>query len=346
MAKKQKKKPVTTENPWFAIFRKQDAAYVLRMQEGILSDPEQVNLYFTAIRSIARLANNSHAYPYAITSMQCLLQEFRALPLQSISLLLEGLHEIQTKNPSGISCEHLLIHSLPEDTPESSLRLMNLFLDVADIQKVRTQDYPIVKGTVVLWIDVVRNGWFRALTRMLETQNAVPLLRLFELLGWTSGERKLEVLSPDEMGDLPVAHNEGFRIPCPPHAREWVESHLQGHRERIAKRGEQLCACAEHMRRHAKEYEDQYETMWLDLMLHPKWALRTGGLDCAKIEIPELRATGARMIHVSPLDDFPSFTATYVVKRLYTGEELFQFNLVPSHLRGKRDGPKRRRGGR
>lgn len=338
MAKKQKKRPVTTENPWFAIFRKQDAAYVLRMQEGILSDVERMISYFVAIRIILRVPNYEHTYPCAETSAQQLARKFRALPIEEISQLLKKINQHEIKSPSQVICEYFLLRSLPEDTSERSLQLMNTLLDVSDIQEVDGKDYYAIKKPIIIWIDLVRRGWFRALTRMMETQDAVPLLRVFELLERSDSdkERKLEIIHSEEMEQLPVAHEEGYNIPCPPDAYEWVESHLRAHQAREAERDRQIFTCAEHVKKHASWYEDQYESMWLDLMLHPKWALRRGNLDCAGIHIPELRAAGIQAIHLDPLPNFPDFVATFIVRYRCIKKESFKLILTPSHLRDEK----------
>lgn len=225
-------------------------------------------------------------------------------------------------------------------TNEEAFLYLNKLLDIGNIQTAefdvanRGHQPSVMYPFVELMNNFVMGGvntWGKLLNHMERINDAVPLLRLFDL--FESMFLEIEVVMLSEFGQNEnVLNGKRIRIPAQDAVFGWTKRHLQSHKERMDRYSEPMQSLIGQMRERYIWYFERYEDMWLDMMVQPKWALREDGLDCVLIAIPEFRSFGIQSVRVRTIPDFPSFRASFEVKRMYLGRMIHHYDFSPTDL--------------
>lgn len=179
-------------------------------------------------------------------------------------------------------------------------------------------------------------SWTHAVSRM-RTSDNLQVIRCFieDLIMGTP--TKVRVLPLPAWRPLDHVHHiqDGVQtlfLPASVEDERWLRRRVDAILCEIETRQSGMMQLVMDMRGRTDTYASQYETMWLEMMLEPKWALRADWLDAVAIEVPELVATGYSILRLSPLDEFPDFQARLDREVLDGTRTVLEYNFTPGFL--------------
>ncbi len=128
-------------------------------------------------------------------------------------------------------------------------------------------------------------------------------------------------------------------FPAPDDLVSWTKNQIDIWGAKLMSREEGFRRLSDELRSRFAEYRAAYEDMWLEMMVEPVWGMREGGLDCVRFSIPELRASGHRLVRLQPREPFPNFHATYTMEKMDGSMRQLEIDLEPSDLETVSLGP-------
>lgn len=221
------------------------------------------------------------------------------------------------------------------------LALYMKLLDVYDFQTACTGSRsPTVASAIVAllvlpteYLNYNTPSWTLTLEAIRASRDVTPLLRLFEAVHDASWRIQLKNISDFE--EMRIFGKNYIDLPVPAHLRRWMLDVYRIFISKMNERNAKLSVLTKRMRNHADWYRDRYDEMWLDMMVEPKWGLRTGNLDCVEMDIDGLRAMGIRRISFEAINEFPEFRATFDISRVYNGSAVYTMEFSPTGLYSK-----------
>lgn len=239
-------------------------------------------------------------------------------------------------------CQKSLFVLLPAPTnalsSNSALQRFQRLLDVQEYQTSVTQDgnEKLSSGVVaiLLFITISSHGrisdWFDVLHAMHDSNDVTALMRLFEMSSRLNlvAVRSVLFTEPDEEFQV-INTEQQMCLPVPKNLINWFGRQQLAYDKKLKETNARLIAFTDRFREHAEQYRERFQDMWLDMMVRPKWALRSGDLDCVAIDIPELE--WIKRIRFETISEFPNFRATFE-ERIYTAPSTHTTTCSPSDL--------------
>ena len=178
--------------------------------------------------------------------------------------------------------------------------------------------------------------WTNALRHMYSTGDSSILTRFIEIIS-TGFVIAIDIHSIESWSEsqASITSDKGrktLHIPVPDDLVVWAGKVRDDFIEKVHHKDAGIVQLAQSLGDRIDEHRNRYEDMWLEMMIQPKWALRSNWLDAATIAIPELKQAGYEFIRLLPLEPFPNFRAQFMRKRAVQGKNLIQIDLEPSDL--------------
>lgn len=235
-----------------------------------------------------------------------------------------------------------LLMGVQDDEVEESIEMCNFLLNLTDDENRILGNGKISAGEYCLAALMQAAGqkksstWTNALRYMHDMGDVSILGRFIEnvalgnplileirpMTRWSVSQALLTISD-----DLQTLH-----IPVPDDLFAWATRVRDDLIKKISYCDAGIVQLAQDLKNRIDEYRSRYEDMWLEMMVQPRWALRSDWLDVATIAIPELIQTGYESVRFLPLEPFPKFRAQFTKRRAIKGKNIVQIDLEPSDI--------------
>lgn len=318
---------------WMTILRRSKIGELRRINRRLFEDLNETEDYLDAL-SEAIIINQC---PGASELLEIVREQFQTLPHARKHETLARIVSQQKHNLIVI-----LMGARPNEI-EESVQTFSFLLDLADKDRYMLTERKTNVGIYCIHILMQATGqgstatWSNVLRHMYRTRDTSFLLRIIEHVG-TSIRLNIRILpithwdDSNKVFESPEPNTLIFTIPVPPDLVEWTANARDRSIERIIETDKGITELATEIKQRVEEFEAKYQTMWLEMMLEPKWGLRDEWLDAATIEIPELVSAGYRIARFQPLEPFPNFRVQFTKERTNGSETVIQIDLEPSDL--------------
>lgn len=322
---------MTTKHEWRDIIRKNRRKQLNAIQGRLYQHTEETLTY---IDTLAEFVQSDK--PYIIELVQFARRTFSQASLEQTLRLFNALNDDVEKCSR---CLNVILAVPAGSLMYNALQRLKQLLDIHEHQTADMQDgsVPMSSATVAILklITVSVQGystdWFDALATMHGLHDSTALWRLFEMCSRLqfAGIRSVLFTEPD-MSFLAVNESNEFCIPAPKSLIHWVMTQQSAYNRKLKEGNAPLIAFADRFRANAAWYREQFQNMWLDMMVQPKWALRSGSIDCVSMDIPEFQGTIKR-IRFETIPEFPNFRATFE-EQIYTMPSTYTATCTPTDL--------------
>lgn len=318
---------------WMKILRRGKIGDLRRINGRLFEDPEETEDYLEAL-SVSIATNQC---PYAQELLETARELFQELTQEQKRKTLSRIVSQQKHNLIVV-----LLGARPNEIKES-VQAFSFLLDFADEERRLLNEQKNIVGIYCISILMLATGqgstttWSNVLRHMRQTRDTNILLRIIEHVG-TSIRLSIRIQpisrweESTRVFEYPEKDSLIFTMPVPPDLVEWMIRVRDDIITRILETDKGITILATNIKQRIEVFESRYQTMWLEMMLEPKWGLRDEWLDAATIEIPELVQAGYRIARFQPLEPFPNFRVQFTKERSNGSETVIQIDLEPSDL--------------
>lgn len=326
---------------WSRVIRGNDVRELRKMNARLYKDMDESILFLRSLSTCFFKGVVQYSSPEQRDALISARIKFRALPDDEKERVVNRLGH--PSNPSMAELIVLIMGTFKREVQESFAtfdfltRLMNKqrrYIDHVEINSAMHCLLVLIEasaqGRTSIWANTIRQMHERKDARILKSiieqlsTGQSVMIDVIPMTSWPAGQHCCVKID----GDVHFR----IRIPAPSELALWVRRNIDRIIEEINQRDEGLTRLAHNLQQRIKEYGAQYEHMWLEMILEPKWGLRHDWLDAITIDIPELAQSGYRSVRLMPSEPFPNFQARF--ERINaSGDYLFvQINLEPSDL--------------